>query len=157
MKNLLFIIILSPLLSFAQRFAPPKVYKTANEINIEKRAFPRLEGDTLFTSSGYKMYPGQVLHIGLGTGKDGGFRFLKMGTGYGSSRMDGASLLIESVSDLRTSTVGNLYILIQGTITFKGGSRAEIMLNTSFDKALEDRPGLPSELIVPDEFKVKSK
>jgi hypothetical protein len=157
MKNLLFVIILSPLLSFAQRFAPPIVNKTVNEINIEKKAFPRLEGDTLYASSGYKMYPGQILHIGLGTGKDGGFRFLKIRTGYGSSRMAGASVLIEKVSDLRTSTVGNLYILIEGTITFKDGSQAEIALNTSFDKALEDRPGLPSELIVPDEFKVKNK
>lgn len=131
-------------------------YNVKSKIAPDPNA-PKLENDTLFTSSGYKMYPGKILHIGVGTGKGKGFRFLKDGTSYGSYKMAGATVLIEKVSDLRTSTVGNMYIFIRGRITFKDGSQSEITLNIAFDNALEDRPALPSELIVPDEFKHKEK
>jgi hypothetical protein len=55
---------------------------------------------------------------------------------------------------LRISSIGNNYIQITGTIVYKDGGQATVDLNMNFDKAIENLPGAPSELIVPDAFKV---
>lgn len=51
------------------------------------------------------------------------------------------------------SVLGNAYIEITGTITFKDGSKGYIDIHMAFDNAIKGFAGLPGELIVPDEFK----
>ena len=57
MNKLLFILLLCPLISSAQKF------------------LPRFENDTLYTSSGYTIYKGQILHLANGTAAAGYFKF----------------------------------------------------------------------------------
>ena len=51
--------------------------------------------------------------------------------------------------------LGNGYIEIVGYFTFKDGSKGFIDIHMAFDKAIEDAPDMPSELIVPDEYRNK--
>jgi hypothetical protein len=44
---------------------------------------PRFENDTLYTTSGYNIYKGQVLHLANGTSDAGYFRFIKFHPGLG--------------------------------------------------------------------------
>ena len=54
------------------------------------------------------------------------------------------------------SVLGNGYIEIVGTFTFKDGSKGYIDIHMAFDRAIENSLNLPSELIVPDEFRNKA-
>ena len=149
MTKLLFAIFVCPLFALAQN------------------AKPRFENDTLYTSSGYKIYKGQTLQFGKGTGKNGTFRFIIFKNGGTSSALQNASILIKelknfdisswangySLYELTTYGFGNRFIEITGTINYKDGSKGYIEIKMAFDKAIENFPDLPSELIVPAEFR----
>lgn len=139
MKEILFILTLCPLLSFAQK-------------NV-----PRFENDTLYTTSGYKIYKGAVLHFARGSRKNGSFRFIRVISANGSPLLSNNSIVVEKLKDFSISSLGNAYIRIIGTITYRDGSKGGMNIHMAFDKAIESFPGLSSELIVPDEFKNKPK
>jgi len=42
-----------------------------------QQTVPRFEKDTLYTSSGYKIYKGQILRLASGTAENQKFRFIK--------------------------------------------------------------------------------
>jgi len=52
-----------------------------------------------------------------------------------------------------TSPLGNGYIDLKGLIKLKTGNTEVIVLHIAFDWAIENSPVLPSEIIVPDEFR----
>jgi hypothetical protein len=139
MKNILLSLLLCPLLSIAQKIVP------------------RFEYDTLYTTSGYKIYKGVTLHFAKGTAKNGNFRFVKVKNTNGSHSLTNNSMLVKNVDGFKISGLGNGYIRIQGTIFYKDGTKGLMDINMTFDRAIESFPGLPSELIVPDEFKNKQK
>src|ERR1700730_9422002 len=103
MKKLLLLFILCPLFSFAQK------------------PVPRFEKDTLYTTSGYKIYKGETLHFGHGTGKDGKFRFTRVISATGSYGLTNANIVIQKVKDYSVSSLGNPYIKIVGTILYRDG------------------------------------
>ena len=138
MKKLLFVFLFFPLILPAQKLVP------------------RFENDTLYTTSGFKFYKGETLHFAKGTANGDYFRFIKFANENGSPKFANTSIVIKNLKDFTVSGLGNGYIKVIGTITYKDGSRGEISLNIAFDKAIESFPGLPSELIVPDEFKNKT-
>lgn len=117
---------------------------------------PRFENDTLYTSSGYKIYKGQVLHLAKGTADDGKFRFIKynMGT-HLESRLNNTTILVKKVYDYTISGLGNYYIGIKGTIIFSDKSKTNIVIDMNFDRAINNFSGLPAEIIVPAEFQNK--
>ncbi|HXB43682.1 MAG TPA: SHOCT domain-containing protein [Puia sp.] len=137
MKKIIPLILLIPALCFSQK-------------NL-----PRFENDTLFTSCGYKIYQGSTLNMSHGSDGNGTFRFFKIYSGD-HHRLSGNSILIKKVKGYKISALGNGYVRIAGTITFKDGSKESIDLAVNFDRAIEGFPGLQPELIVPDEFKMKS-
>src|ERR1700741_248343 len=104
-KNILLVLIICPLLSIAQK------------------PVPRFENDTLYTTSGYKIYKGEPLHFAYGTAKNGGFRFIKVKTANGVPFIANTSIVVEKVKDFSISGLGNAYIRITGTITYKDGSK----------------------------------
>jgi hypothetical protein len=136
MKQLLFIFLLSPLLSAAQTLA-------------------RFENDTLYTSGGYKMYKGQTLHFGNGLGNGGTLRFINSKNGIPESKIVNNSIVIKKLKNFGVSALGNTYIEVMGTIIYKDGSKGGVDLHIAFDNAIKGLGGLPGELIVPDEFKPK--
>ena len=118
---------------------------------------PRFENDTLYTSGGYKIYRGQTLKFAEGTGKKGNFRSVKV-KGYDyPSDFTNNTIVVEDLSDFYMSGIGNAYIRIHAKLTTENGYKKRINFNLAFEKAIEGFQGLKPELIVPEEFKLKSK
>jgi len=127
-------------------------------MGIAQTDLPRFENDTLYSTSGYKIYKGQILRLASGTAENGKFRFIKLENGGQhllNSIYDNATIEVKKLYDYKVSDLGNRYIGIYGTITYKDGSKNKIGIDINFDKAIENFQGLPSELIVPEEFKNK--
>ncbi|HMK03176.1 MAG TPA: SHOCT domain-containing protein [Ferruginibacter sp.] len=135
MKRLLFILLLYPFILPAQK------------------TLPRFENDTLFTSSGFKIYKGLTLKFGKGSGRNGAFRFINIKNGATQISLANASMVIKELKNYGISIFYNGYIEITGTITFKDGSKGYLDIHMAFDRAIENSLKLTSELAVPDEFR----
>ena len=48
------------------------------KLNAQDNTLPKIEGDTLFTSSGYNIVAGQKLRVGTGTMPDGNFKYIRI-------------------------------------------------------------------------------
>jgi hypothetical protein len=139
MKKILFAFLLTPLLSAAQE---PE---------------PRYENDTLYTSCGYKIFSGQTLDFGKGLKKDDRFRHVTIKNGFLSKTLFNSSVIVKKITEVTTSAIGTGYIDFTGFIILKNGKREFIVLHMAFDKAIENSPDLPTELIVPNEYRNKFK
>lgn len=139
MKKILFVLLLLPLLSTAQE---PE---------------PRFEDDTLYTSGGYKIFSGQTLEFGKGLERDNRFRYVTIKNGFLSKTLCNSWVIVKSIKNVSTSVLENGYIDLTGYIILKEGKRELIVLHMSFDKAIENSPDLPTELIVPAEYRNKFK
>jgi hypothetical protein len=139
MKKILFALLVCPLFSAAQE---PE---------------PRFEDDTLYTSSGYKIFSGQTLEFGKGLERDNRFRYVTIKNGFLSKTLCNSAVIVKSIKDVSTSALGNGYIDLTGYIILKDGKREFIVLHMAFDKAIENSPDLPTELKVPDEYRNKFK
>ena len=124
---------------------------------IAQPAHPRFVNDTLYTSSGFKIYKGQTLHFGKGTGRDGKFKYISIKSETSFSSLMDNSIVIKKLKNYGISVLGNGYIEIIGHIVFKDGSKGSVDIHMAFDRAIEDDPAVPSELIVPDEYRNKRK
>ena len=62
-------------------------------------------------------------------------------------------LLVRKLKDFGISSMGNGYITIIGTIIINNQEWGPIQVHMAFDHAIEDIPGIPSELVVPAEFR----
>lgn len=140
MKKSVFLLLFCPLISAAQT-------------NV-----PRFENDTLYTTSGYKIYKGQIIQLASGTGEFSKFRFIKYqnaGSLLENSKYQNTSILVKKLDNFKISSLGNRYIGITGTITYKDGSKSKIEIDMNFERAINNFAGLPGEIIVPEEFKNK--
>ena len=118
---------------------------------------PKFENDTLYTTSGYKIYKGQKLQFSKGTGTNGAFRFVKVGADNSNSAIfTDKTIVVQKLKDFNISSLGNGYITISSKVEFSDGSKLPVSFDLVFDRAIESFPGLPSELIVPEEFKKKA-
>lgn len=128
-------------------------------ISQGQKPVPRFENDTLYTTSGYKIYKGQMLQLASGTAENNKFRFIKLRNGGGNldaSKFQNTKIFVQKIYDYEVSGLGNHYIGLSGIVTFKDGSTGNIRIDINFDKAIENFAGLPSELIVPEEFRNKN-
>ena len=139
MKKLGFILLLFPLLLPAQE---PK---------------PSFKNDTLYATCGFKIYKGLVLQFGKGSGKKGTFRFIKIKNGVSYHSLAENSITVREVKNFGVTEPGTGTIEITGTIIFKDNSKGIIELEMYFDRAIENSPDLPDELIVPTQFKNSSR
>jgi len=111
------------------------------------------EHDTLYTSSGYKIFKGQILHFGKGTVRDGGFNFLTVKNGFLSKTLTNRQVVVKEIKKVTSTAMGNGYVDLTGFITLKDNTVEYIVLHMAFDRLIENSPVLPSELLVPDEFR----
>ncbi len=139
MKKLISLLLFIPLLATAQK------------------SESKFENDTLYTTSGFKIYKGQTLHFGKGTRADGKFRFINIKSDLSSYSLVNNSIVVKKLKNYGISVLGNGYIEIVGNITFKDGSKGYIDIHMAFDRAIENSLNLPSELLVPDEFRNKKR
>jgi Short C-terminal domain len=137
MKKLLFLILLCPLLSTAQK------------------TLPRFENDTLYTSGGYKIYKGQILQFANGTSAAGYFRFIKFHTGMVKNNtyiLQNGTMLVKSLKGYKYAGPENNNIRIAGTATYTDGKKEEVDILMNFERVITGIDGLPGELTVPAEF-----
>lgn len=118
---------------------------------------PALENDTLYTTSGFKIYKGQLLQFGIATGSNDRFRYVNIVNSIPHSALENKQILVWEVKGLSFSVLGNAYINITGTLVIKDKRSKEVEIRLAFDHAIEDIPGIPSEVVVPDEYKGKLK
>ncbi|MBL7702018.1 MAG: SHOCT domain-containing protein [Ferruginibacter sp.] len=139
MKKSVFILLLCPLITNAQK------------------AGPRFENDTLYTTSGYKIYKGQIIQLASGTAENSKFRFIKYNGGLNleTQRFNNTTILVKKLSDYKISGLGNRYIGITGTVTYRDGSKSKIEIDMNFDRAITNFANLPAEIVVPEEFRNK--
>lgn len=138
MKKIIFILLLSPLLSLAQNH------------------LPRFENDTLYSSGGYKIYKGQVLQLANGTSAAGYFRFVKFHSGMARNdtyTLQNSTILVSNLRQFKSSASDNYSIRVTGTATRKDNSKLEVDIILDFEKAIQGADGLTAELSVPAEFK----
>ena len=136
MKKILFALLFSPLITNAQ--LDPK---------------PSYSNDTLYTTCGYKIYPGQILHFAKGTGKKGAFRYVSVLNGIAVASLVNTSVVVKELRNVKVVPMDDGYAGIYGIITFKDNSKAIIQIQLAYDKAIENSPDLPTELAVPAEFR----
>jgi Short C-terminal domain len=122
-----------------------------------QKTLPRFENDTLYTTSGFKIYKGQTLHFGKGSGRNGKYRFINIKNGITSKSFANTSMVVKELGNFGISVLYNGYIQITGTLTYKDGTTTFLDIHMAFDHAIENSPKLPSELIVPDEFRNKER
>ncbi len=124
-----------------------------------QETLPRFKNDTVYTSSGYKIYKGQVLYLASGTASKGKkFQFIKLENGgihLPNPIYKNTSITVNELYDYKVTDLGNCYIGITGTITYKDGSKSRIGIDINFDKAINNFDGSPGELIVSEEFRNK--
>ncbi len=135
MKTLLTALLFLPLLSVAQK------------------PIPRYQNDTLYTSSGYKIYKGLTLHFGSPTGTRGNFRYVNIKSDTKVAALVNNFIVVKKMKNFGISVLGNAYIEIFGSIIFKDGSKGYVDLHIAFDRAIENSLDLPSEIVVPDEYR----
>lgn len=134
MRNIISMVLLFPIAVFAQKFVP------------------RLEGDTLYTRSGFKMYIGQQIHLSRGSDKDGGFRYV-VNSNAARMPLTGTTITIEKFKSFKISALGNGFVWVKVKSVLKDGSESGGSLRIAFDLAIRPLNGGPSEMDVPEEFR----
>ena len=114
---------------------------------------PALENDTLYTSCGFKIYKGQFLQFGETTGNFDRFRYVNIENAVSHHSLRNNYMLVKEIKNLSFSVLDNAYIDIKGILVLKNKRTAEVLIHLAFDHAIENIAGIPSELIVPAEFK----
>lgn len=135
MKQILLFLLLTPLLLAAQNK-------------------PRFENDTLHTSSGFKIYPGQTLTFGKAISNIG-YKYISIKNGVALRSLENNTITVKELSKFSRSVFGYSIIDITGSIVFKDGSQGTVFLTLAFDQAIGCRlPGAFRELILPEAFLV---
>lgn len=111
----------------------------------------KYENDTLYTESGYKIYKGETLTFNAGSRSDGVYRFVKIWRLFVMHRLYSCEIL--DMGKLETTSLDNVYINLYVNMLLKDSSHVKVSIRLNFDKAINSKDGLPSELKVPDEFK----
>ena len=122
----------------------------------------KLEEDTIYSTSGFKVYKGQELYIGTGSTDDGDFKFIRRNsTGLGTMLMQtGDNRYDKSELSLPRNMAGHkgrvVKLVRRGTK--KMGYTYEALINFSAGRYEIDIDNAiaSGELKVPDEFKPKS-
>ena len=134
----------------------PEKFRISKEqaIAMNKPAFSE---DTLHTSCGFKIYKSQVLQFGKTTGKRGNFRYVNIKTDITHHSLQNRQLRVKELKAFGISVLGNAYITVIGTLLINNADRMDIEIHLAFDHAIENILGIPSELVVPDEFRNRLK
>jgi hypothetical protein len=137
--RILFIFLFLPLLSTAQD------------------PVPKFENDTLYTSSGYKIFKGHTIEFAKGLERWGRFRHVSVKNNLLSTSLTDCPVTVKEFRKFWVTDFGTGYIIFDGYLKRKDGSSEYIVLQMAFDKAIENSPVLPSEIKVGDEFRNKYK
>ena len=96
-------------------------------LSFSQNPEPKFSNDTLYTSSGYKIFVGQTLKFAKGTVRGGGFRYIAVKNGLLSKSLTDATLIVKEIKKYAITVMGNGYIDLTGNLTLKVGQ-----MNLSF-------------------------
>ena len=114
----------------------------------------RFEKDTLYTSSGYKIYPGQTLQIGKRANGFTGFRYISKISTQPTS-LENITVVVKELSGYGHSPTGSAIIDVKASINYRDGSKGLVSFTLAFDLAIGTRlPGTYHELILPEEYRI---
>lgn len=133
MKYLILLLLFTPTKIFAQQYI-------------------RFENDTLYTSSGFKIFIGQKLNFSVGSGTNGDFRFAKIKGNDNPNRLKNKTVVVNNLSEFHVTMKGNPTIVIHTEIMNEKEKNKKIKLILFFEKAIYGENGLPPELIIPSEY-----
>ncbi|NOU38833.1 MAG: hypothetical protein HOO89_08970 [Ferruginibacter sp.] len=114
---------------------------------------PVFSNDTLYTSCGYKIYRGQVLHFGKGTARKGNFNFVNIKNDVFRFKLTDKLVYVTKVWNFGISTLGNAYIEIWGVDVSPNSEREYLNLHFAFDNAIGYSKDTLGELLVPDDYR----
>jgi len=134
----------------------PEEFRITKE-NAAEYNMPSFTGDTLHTSCGYMIYKGQTLQFGIATGDEDEFRYVNIKGRVPHMMLQKHQVKVVKLKNFGVSALGNWYITIIGILIVNNNERGPIEIHMAFDHAIENIPGVPSELVVPDEFKNRLK
>lgn len=117
-----------------------------------QKPIPRLEGDSLYTSSGFVMYKGQTLHCLNGSGKNDKFQYLDDFWRRGFN-FTGASLTIKRFSGFKVSSLGNGFVWVDVDYVSRKGHKNEGVVRIAFDLAQQPLNDRPPEFEIPEQYK----
>lgn len=123
-----------------------------------QETLPRFEQDTLYTSTGYKIYKGQILQLAKGSSAAGYFNYIKFHPNLARTDtyvLQNSSILVNKLKSYKYNGPDKNSIRIAGTATLKNGSTMEVDLVMNFERVIESFTGLPGEITVPEEYKNK--
>ncbi|MFZ1369204.1 MAG: SHOCT domain-containing protein, partial [Ferruginibacter sp.] len=116
---------------------------------------PRFENDTLTTTTGYKIYKGQILQLANGSSAAGYFKYIKFHVSLAKNNtysLQNSRLLVNRLRNYKNAG-DDISIRIQGIVTYADGKKEETDIIMDFEKAIAGSGGLPAELTVPEAFK----
>ena len=127
-------------------------------IATAQKPLPRFENDTVYASSGFKIYKGQLLTFSKGTAHGNTFRFVRLASRWHEADvLTNNKCIVKRLSRYKVTPLGNAYIFVVAQLTYKDGSKGDIDFNLAFDNAIDGASGFTAELTVPEEFKNKNK
>jgi len=114
----------------------------------------RFKNDTLYTSSGYKIYPGQTLRIGKRANDYTGFRYIS-NINIQPTSLENSAVVVKELSRYGHSPTGSAKIDVKASINFRDGSKGQVTFSLAFDLAIGTRlPGTYHELILPEAYRI---
>ena len=113
---------------------------------------PMYKNDTLYTTCGYRIFPGQVLHFGKGVGKKGQYRYIRIKNGINPGSLAKSHIVVKTITQTRLSTIEVSSAVLTGTIIFHDGTSGYIEFYMEFDRAVENPKNGSGELTVPQEL-----
>lgn len=120
--------------------------------NIIAQEYIKYENDTLYTSSGFKIFKGQSLTFSVGSGTDGNFRFAKIKGNDSPKRLKNKTIVVSKLSNFRVTMNGNPTIVVHTKLVNSKENKKKIRFILFFEKAIYGENGLAPELIIPDEY-----
>ncbi|MBV6879122.1 SHOCT domain-containing protein [Epilithonimonas ginsengisoli] len=139
MKNLLLLLIIISSLSFAQ-------------------SLPRIENDTLYTTSGYKLYPKLEVKIGVGTMPDGDFKYIRTNSAslFNYTSTTGYQGLANQANSLPRNNSGFKYVIkkVEERGSKKRGFNYYVVLKNIIAYEVDVENAIRTgELELPEEFR----
>lgn len=111
-----------------------------------QKPLPRFENDTLYTTTGFRIYKGQSLQFGKSSREGKTFNYINIKTGRTSSTLAERKFTVKLLKDFGVSQLNNSYIEMVGSVPFGNKKSFGVVMRIAIDSAIRF-----AEIIVPAE------
>ncbi len=115
-------------------------------ISSAQKPLPRFENDTLYTTTGFRIYKGQALEFGKGIRKEGFFKYINVKSGHSSSSLSGRKFTVRLLKNFGVSQLNNSYVEMVCSVPYGNKKSFGVLMHIAIDSAIRF-----TELIVPVE------